>query len=257
MTLESSLDSKGIKPVNSKGNQPWILIRRTDAEAEVPTFWPPDSNSQFTGKDSDARKDWGQEEKGVTENEMVGWHHQLNGHEFDQTLGDSEGQASLACYSLWGRKESDTTESNWATFRDSILFFSILNPLRGWLQCLMSCWLQHKVCDILHPLNRSTWSVNTQKSFKIKACSKEALENDLNRTSTCAFSHVWLCHPIDCRLPCVSVYGISQARMLEWVAISFSRGSSQPRDWTSTLALQVGSLPLVPHGKPLNRTSFC
>ena len=191
-TLESSLDSKEIKPVNPKGNQPWILIRRADAEAEVPILWPPDPKSQFTGKDSDARKDWGKDEKGATENEMVGWHHQLNGHEFDQTLGDSEGQASLACYSPWGRKESDTTESNWTTFWDGILFFSILNPLRGWLQCLMSCWLQYKVCDILHPLNQSTWSINTQESFKIKACSKEALENDLNRTNTCVFSHVWL-----------------------------------------------------------------
>ena len=96
-TLESPLDCKEIKPVNLKGNKPLKITGRTDAVA--PILWPPDSKSQFTGKDSDARKDWGQEEKGATENEMVGWHHQLNGHEFDQTLGDSEGQASLACYS--------------------------------------------------------------------------------------------------------------------------------------------------------------
>ena len=79
-------------------------------EGEAPIFWPPDTKSWLSGKDSDAGKDWGQEEKGVTENEMVGWHHQLNGHEFDQTLGDSEGQGILVCYSPWGCKESVTTE---------------------------------------------------------------------------------------------------------------------------------------------------
>ena len=106
-TLESPLDSKEIKPVNPKGNQPWIVIGRTDAEA--PILWPPDVKSQLIGKDPDAEKDWSQEEKGTTEDEMVGWHHRLNGHEFEQTLGDSEGQESLVCCSPWGRKESDTT----------------------------------------------------------------------------------------------------------------------------------------------------
>ena len=95
--------------VNPKGNQPWILIARTDAEVEAPMLWPPDGKSQFTGKDPDAGKNWGQEEKGATEDEMVGWHHWLNGNEFEQTLGDSEGQGSLACCSLWGCKELDMT----------------------------------------------------------------------------------------------------------------------------------------------------
>ena len=109
-TLESPLDSKEIKPVNPKGNQPWIFIGRTDAEAEAPILWSPDVKSQPIGKDPDAGKDWGQEEKGVIEDEMVGWHHWLSGHEFEQTLGDSEGQGSLARCSLWGGKESDMTE---------------------------------------------------------------------------------------------------------------------------------------------------
>ena len=87
-TLESPLDSKVIKPVNPKGNQPWIFMRRTDAQAETPILWPSDVNSQLTGKDPDAGKEWRQEEKEVTEDEMVGWHHQLNGHEFEQTPGD-------------------------------------------------------------------------------------------------------------------------------------------------------------------------
>ena len=106
--LESFLDSKEIKPVNPKGNQPWIFIGRTDAEAEAPIFWPPDEKSQLIGKDPDAGKDWRQEEKGTTEDEMVGWQHQLNGHEFEQTLGDSERQGSLACCSPWGHKQSDS-----------------------------------------------------------------------------------------------------------------------------------------------------
>ena len=87
---EDSLDFKEIKPANPKGNQPWIFIGRTYAEAEAPILWPPDAKSQFTRKDPDAGKDWGQEEKGVTEDEMVGWHHWLNGHEIEQTVGDSE-----------------------------------------------------------------------------------------------------------------------------------------------------------------------
>ena len=109
-TLESLLDSKEIKPVNPKGNQPWIFIRRTDTEAEAPILWPPDAKSQLTGKDPDVGKDWGQEEKGMTEDEMFGWHHRLSGHEFEQTLADSEGQGRLAWCSPWGHKESDTTE---------------------------------------------------------------------------------------------------------------------------------------------------
>ena len=109
-TLESPLDSKEIKQISPKGNQPWIFIGRTDAETGAPIFWPPDAKNQLTGKDPDAGKDWGQEGKGVTEDDLVGQHHhQLSGHEFEQTLGDSEGQGSLACFSPLGRKQSDMT----------------------------------------------------------------------------------------------------------------------------------------------------
>ena len=106
--FESPLDSKEIKPVNLKGNQPWIFIGRTEAEA--PILWPNNAESQLTGKVCDAGKNWGQEEKQTTEDERVEWPHQLNGHEFEQTLGDSEGQGSLVCCNPWGRKESDMTE---------------------------------------------------------------------------------------------------------------------------------------------------
>ena len=102
-------------PVSLKGNQSWICIRRTDAEAETPILWPPDANSGLIRKDPDAGKDGRQEEKGTAEDEMVGWHHWLDGHELEQTLGDGEGQGSLVCCSPWDRKESDTTERlNWA-----------------------------------------------------------------------------------------------------------------------------------------------
>ena len=108
-TFESPVDSKEIKPVDPKGNQPRIYIGRTDAEAEAPIIWPPQVKSWLTGKDLDTEKDWGQEEKGMTEDEMVGWHRQINGHEFQQTPGDREGQESLVCFTVHGVAESDTT----------------------------------------------------------------------------------------------------------------------------------------------------
>ena len=108
-TLECSLDSKEIKPVTPKGNQLQIIIGRADAKAEAPILWPPDGKSWLSGKDPDAGKDWGQEEKRATEDEMVGWYHWLNGHEFEQTLRDTEGQGSLVCCSPWGHRESDMT----------------------------------------------------------------------------------------------------------------------------------------------------
>ena len=102
--LESPLDCKEIKPVNPKVNQSWIFIR-TDSEAEAPIFWPPDAKSHHVGKDPDAGKDWGQKEKGMAEDEMLGWHHWLNGHESEQTPGGGKGQKSLSCCSPWGCKE--------------------------------------------------------------------------------------------------------------------------------------------------------
>ena len=107
-TLESPLDCKEIKPVNPKGNQPWIFIERIDTEARVPIIWPPDAKSQLIGKDPDAGKEWRQKKR-TTEDELVILYYQLNGHEFEQTPGDSGGQGSLACCSPWGGKESDTT----------------------------------------------------------------------------------------------------------------------------------------------------
>ena len=111
--LKSPLDCKEIQPVHPKGNQSWVFIERTDVEAEIPTLWPPDVKIWLIWKDPDAGKDWGQEEKGLTEDEMVGWHHQLNGHEFGWTSRVGDGQGGLACCSPWG-PELDTTDwVNW------------------------------------------------------------------------------------------------------------------------------------------------
>ena len=111
-TLKSPLDCKEIQPVHPKGDQSWVFIGRTDSEAETPILWPPDAKNWLIWKGPDAGKDWRQEEKGRTEDEMVGWHHWLNGHEFEWALGVGDGQGSLACCRLWGHKEL-TWLSNW------------------------------------------------------------------------------------------------------------------------------------------------
>ena len=105
-TLKSSLDYKEIQPVHPKGDQSWVFIGRTDVEAETPTLWPPDAKSWLIEKDPDAGKEWEQEEKGTTEDEMVGWHHRLNRHEFEQTLGDNEGQEPGVPQTDWLNKNN-------------------------------------------------------------------------------------------------------------------------------------------------------
>ena len=118
-TLKSPLDCKEIQPVNPKGNQSWIFIGRIDAEAETPILWPPGAKNWLTGKDPDDGEDGRQEEKGTTEDNMAGWHHRLNEHEFEQAPGVGDGQGSLACSSPWCCKESDTTE--WLNWTELIL----------------------------------------------------------------------------------------------------------------------------------------
>ena len=114
-TLENPLDCKEIQPVSPKGNQSWIFIERTDAEAKTPILWPPDAKNWLTGKDLDAGKDWRQEEKGMTKDEMVVWHHWWDEHEFEQALGVGDGQGGLACYSPWSHRVRHdwATELNW------------------------------------------------------------------------------------------------------------------------------------------------
>ena len=139
-TLESPLDYKEIKSGNPKGNQSWIFIGRTDAEAEAPILWPPDIKSWLTGKDPDAGKDWRQEEKGMTENETAGWHHRLNGHESEQTPGDGEGEGSMVCCSPWGRK-SQTWLGDWTATKNDIV------GQHHWLDRMSLSKLQELVMD--------------------------------------------------------------------------------------------------------------
>ena len=123
-TLESPLDCKEIQLVHSKGDQSWVFFGRNNAKAETPILWPPHAKSWLIGKDSDAGREWGQEEKGTTEDEMAGWHHRLNGREFEWTPGVGDGQGVLACCSSCGHKESDTTERlNWTRRYYFALFF--------------------------------------------------------------------------------------------------------------------------------------
>ena len=149
-TFVSPLDSKEVKPVNPKENQSWIFIRETDAEAEAPILWPPDGKNWLIGKDPDVGKDRRQEKKRTTEDEMVGWHHRLNGHEFEQTLGDGEGQGSLEYCSPWGYKESDSTEQlnnktqDWLEARQwwcwpFLAFMTVVCTLLAFVPIL--CWI--------------------------------------------------------------------------------------------------------------------
>ena len=121
-TLESPLDCKEIQPVHPKGDQSWVLIERTDVEAETPILWPPDAKSWLIWKGPGAGKDWGREEKGTTEDEMVGWHHWLNGHGFGWTPGVGDGQGGLACCNSWDHKETDMTERlNWTELNSPVM----------------------------------------------------------------------------------------------------------------------------------------
>ena len=156
-TLESPLDCKEIQPVHSEGDQPWDFFGRNDAKAETPVLWAPHEKSWLIGKDFDAERDWGQEEKGTTEDEIAGWHHRLDGHESEWTPGVGDGQGGLACCDSWGLKESDTTERlnwtelNWQLFWLVWLFTSLLYAPWGQSSLLFCSWF-------LSPISRhSTW----------------------------------------------------------------------------------------------------
>ena len=159
-TLESLLDCKEIQSVHLKWNQPWVFTGRTDVEAETPMLSPPDVKSWLIWKDLVVGKDWWQEEKGMTEDKMVGWHHWLNGHEFGQTPGIVDGQGGLACCSSWGRKELDTTEQlNWTDWRlnlplgksSFILAYTVFKKLSkkgGQQACQKSLQLNNRECIV-------------------------------------------------------------------------------------------------------------
>ena len=157
-TLESSLDCKEIQPVNPEGNQSWVFIGRTDVEIDTPILWPPDEKSWLVWKDPDAGKDWGQEEKGTTEDEMAGWHHWLNGQEFVLTPGVGEGQGGLVCWGSWGHRESEVTERlSWAELVPKKLRCVCAGRGRELLPRVPP-WLCQGVCRYGSLLNSPTWS---------------------------------------------------------------------------------------------------
>ena len=134
-TLESPLDCKVIQPVHSKGDQSWVFFGRNDAKAETPVLRPPHAKRWLIGKDSDAGRDWGQEEKGMKEDEMAGWHHRLNGRKFEWTPGDIDGQRGLTCCDSWHRKNSDSTERlNWT----EPYFFLTVGVVRIVYRCVLA-----------------------------------------------------------------------------------------------------------------------
>ena len=155
-TLESPLVCKEIQPVHLKRGKSWVFIGRTDAEAETPILWP-DAKNWLIGKDPDVEKDWGQEDKGMTEDEMVGWHHWLIAHEFEQAPGVFDGQGGLACCSPWGHKESDTTEwLNWTELTETLgtynnkVVFLLMNLEIGWVDLkIWNSWHQPACLSIL------------------------------------------------------------------------------------------------------------
>ena len=175
MTLECPLDCKEIQPVHPKGNQSWIFIGRTDAEAETPILWPPDVNNWLIGKDPDAGKDWRQE-KDTTEDEMVGWHHWLDGHEFEQAPGVGDGQAGLAA-AVPGVAESDTTEwLNWFHWflPDIKMNQPYVYPCPHWLLYFRSCagvveFTMDRMNFEIHQLSTRTW-VEAMKLFYSGPC---------------------------------------------------------------------------------------
>ena len=163
-TLESPLDCKETQPVHSEGDQSWVFFGRSDAKAETPVLWPPHAKSWLIGKDSDAGRDWGQEENGTTEDEMAGWHHWLDGREFEWTPGDGDGQGGLAFCDSWGHKESDTTERlNWTEL-------NWMNDMRndvtnGFMQILLIACILSRFSRVW--LFETPWTVTLQGPLSI------------------------------------------------------------------------------------------
>ena len=210
-TPESVLDSMEIKPVSFEGNQPWILVRRTDAEDEAPVFWSSDTNRQLTGKVPDAGKDWGQKEKRASEDEMARWHHRCNGHELGQMSGNGERQEGLACCSPWWQR----VRHSWMTEQQQCMYDIGGNMVK---------YIYH-----LSIIDQSTYNWLFLLLMLL------------------LWSCVWLfCDPTIAHQGALSTEFPGKSIGVGClVAFSFFRGSSLLRDWTESPAFQVDFLPLV------------
>ena len=163
-TLESPLECKDIQPVHSKGDQPWDFFGRNDARAETPVLWPPHAKSWLIGKDSDAGRDWGQEKKRTTEDEMAGWHHWLNGCESGWTPGVGDGQVGLACCDSWGCKESDMTE--WLNWTELMTVWSQIRSLQfsmSWESSFLAAWTIKRLLVIWIPTDQNQWESSSSR----------------------------------------------------------------------------------------------
>ena len=226
-TLQSPLDSKEIKPVNPKGNQPWIFIGRIDAEAEVPILCPPNATSWLTGKDPDAREDWGQEEKGVTEDGMAGWYHWLNGHELSklwEIVKDREAQ----CAAVHGAAKSHTQFNNWKMtiflIKERWTSFSLCKHVK--VKVAQSC------PTLCNPMDYSPWNSPGQNT----GWSSLSLLQGIFPTQR---PNPGLLH---CRRILYQLSHKGSPRILEWVAFPFSSGASQPKNQTGVPCIAGGFL---------------
>ena len=169
--LESPLDCKEIQPVHSEGDEPWDFFGRNDAKAEAPVLWPPDAKSWLIGKDSDAGRDWGQEEKGMTQDEMAGWHHGLDGRESEWTLRDGDGQGGLARCDSWGRKELDTTERlNWTELKHTSIIY---------LRISWRIILQKENTSFMKYLPQDYWNIGN-RGLEITSVCKHRMDSGVN-----------------------------------------------------------------------------
>ena len=263
---ESPLDSKVIKPVNPKGNQPWILIGRTDAVSEVPILWPPDAKHPFTGKDHDIRKDWGQEEKGTTENEMVEKYHCLSGHKFVKIPGDGEGQGSLVCCSPRCHKES-TQLSDWTTAALCFRFLSHMVITEYWAgfpvlnsRLSVTCFIyQFSSVTQSCPTLCDPWITARQASLSIT--NSQSLPKLTSTDSVMPSNHLILC----CSLlllpsifPSIRVFSNESALHIRWpkywsFSFRISPTNEHPElisfrmDWLDLLAVQGTPKSLLQH----------
>ena len=175
------MDCKEIQPVHPQRDQSWVFMGRTDAEPQAPILWPPHAKRQLTGRDVNTGKDWRQEEEGMREDEVVGWHHQCNGHEFEQALGDGEGQGSLACFCSWGNKESDVTETEQQQQQQILLWLKKNEYYKNEL-----CIVWGNIVPISNDVYTILWWINMSYEYQFSSVAQSCptLCDPMNRSTS-------------------------------------------------------------------------